>query len=281
MKLITFFAMLFSAVTAFAQAEEPAIGRVASLRGAATVRHAQSPDLDEPLAVGTVIRKSDVLVTGPASSLRILMQDKSLLDLGERSRVSLLSYGVKNGRRESASVKVWIGRLWARVSTSIAGEKNFEVTTPNAVAGVRGTRFLVDVSPTGETSVTVEEGAVEFGGLGKLGQLLQALDQGRINLAGEFSGGRVTQSQLNALNRLTRGFGGNQGDRRGMQQQLSQEGLDTPDEEGGEQGQGGAAPSELQSPTGPELPPINLDPGAPLDGGAGTTRIRGRIEVQD
>ena len=60
-------------------------------------------------------------------------------------------------RRES--VRMSVGRLWARVSRLFGDESSFEVNTENAVAGVRGTEFFAIAGPNGEQYI-VDHGSV-------------------------------------------------------------------------------------------------------------------------
>ena len=51
-------------------------------------------------------------------------------------------------------------KAWAKVSKMVGSEARFEVKTENAVAGVRGTVFRVNVEEDAATVVKVYEGAV-------------------------------------------------------------------------------------------------------------------------
>jgi hypothetical protein len=60
-------------------------------------------------------------------------------------------------------VNLTLGKIWASVKRRFAGE--FEVQTPNAVAGVRGTEFIVHAEAS-RTRVAVVTGAVEVASRG-------------------------------------------------------------------------------------------------------------------
>src|SRR5687768_2931252 len=86
----SFAAVLLLASVAQAQS---AIGRVVALRGKVTAQHAHGGDGGTaPLKAGDEVHATDVLQTDAGASLRLLMSDKSLLNLGEKSRVSLAAY---------------------------------------------------------------------------------------------------------------------------------------------------------------------------------------------
>jgi hypothetical protein len=53
------------------------------------------------------------------------------------------------------------GRVWVHVVRMLSADSKFEISTPTATAGVRGTTFAVEVGQDGATDVFVYEGAVE------------------------------------------------------------------------------------------------------------------------
>ena len=101
----------------------------------------------------TVITHEDALAT-------LRLASGSIVRLGPRTELALvrLEHGDPPAeRREGFMVKV--GRLWTGVLRLVGREAQFEVATPNAVAGVRGTAFFVSVEP-GQTRFVVDHGAV-------------------------------------------------------------------------------------------------------------------------
>jgi hypothetical protein len=55
---------------------------------------------------------------------------------------------------------LFLGRLWAKVTSVIQGDQKFQVETENAVAGVRGTTFRVDANADRSVLVRVYDGSV-------------------------------------------------------------------------------------------------------------------------
>lgn len=116
-------------------------GRVDALRGGSLP--AAPVKVEDPVFLKDIIRtKSD-------SKAEITFTDNSLLRIAQRSRIDVSEYIVEEGRR-SAVIKLPRGKVEAIVPEervkriSISPEANrFEIHTPNAVAGVRGTDFFV------------------------------------------------------------------------------------------------------------------------------------------
>ena len=124
-------------------------GRVEVIRGS---RAAQPVTTGAPVFVGDLVR------TKSGASAEISFEDGGVLRLAQRSRIDIEQY--LSGRQGE------IGLVRGKVDASIPpnpdlspGAKRFEIHTPNAVAGVRGTRFTV-ILQGNVTAIVVREGTV-------------------------------------------------------------------------------------------------------------------------
>ena len=111
---------------------------------------------DAPLAVGSVLHAGDTVTTEPGGRLEIAIPAGVLIRLGESSRLALSS--AVPGKELSA--RLLLGNLWTRVHRLRAGEA-FRIETDNAVAGVRGTEFRLEVAEGAPDLLRVYEGAVQ------------------------------------------------------------------------------------------------------------------------
>src|SRR5690348_8044306 len=135
-------AMLFVAVVAPAVASAQAVkaGVVTTLEG--NVVATRGVDA-RPVALKF---KDDVFVddritTGDRSIARLLLGGKALVTIRERSTLTITEIpGRATVHLDSGKVAVAVARERMRPGESV------EIRTPNAVAGVRGTVFIVDVS---------------------------------------------------------------------------------------------------------------------------------------
>jgi hypothetical protein len=115
------------------------------------------------LGKGTLLNEWDVIQTGADSRVEISMTDGSTLRLGENTRLELR---VAPPTGKAFAARLWLGAVWAKVHKLLQDE-SFQVETQNAVAGVRGTEFLVEAGAgTREDNVRVYEGSVEVRGRG-------------------------------------------------------------------------------------------------------------------
>ena len=97
-----------------------------------------------PLKVGSKVLPGEMIRTGKKSRVEIVLIDKSVIRLGSKSKVRIAKALFKSGGKTQFSAKMFRGKAYAAVSKLTGSESKFEVTTANAVAGVRGTAFRID-----------------------------------------------------------------------------------------------------------------------------------------
>ncbi len=119
----------------------------------------------EELARGSEVRQGDVLETRARTRLEITLPDRSVIRIGPRSRIELVSaFFSRSADERKVTARIAVGNLWAKVARAAGGASRFEVQTENAVAGVRGTTFRVDARTDRSVVVKVYSGAVAVAG---------------------------------------------------------------------------------------------------------------------
>ena len=116
----------------------------------------------ELLARFQEVPESATVITAASSSAKLRFASGSVVRLGANTEVVLgkLKHNVPVARRKE-SLKLKVGRVWAKVTSLFGDDSEFDVTTSNAVCGVRGTTFVVETTPQQVDRVVVVEGAVE------------------------------------------------------------------------------------------------------------------------
>jgi hypothetical protein len=135
-----------SPALAAAPAESGDSGQFTELAGDVTVTRAGS---GAKAALGTKVAQGDVVNTAPNSKGTILFKNGSVLRLGPSTNLTItkLVYdnekGIANMGYELAmgSIMSVVGSVFSRENSTM------EVKTPTAVAGIRGTIFVLDVEP--------------------------------------------------------------------------------------------------------------------------------------
>lgn len=130
-------------------------GKVSKLTGSAKVqRGAQGPWLNA--SNGMTVYCGDRAVTGDKCRMEITMTIGGILRVEENSQVD---FEEKSGG--VVGLQVWLGRVWSSIRKVVTPTSKFEVSTPSAVAAVRGTEFFVDVDGVANDGVPDEEEGME------------------------------------------------------------------------------------------------------------------------
>jgi len=125
-------------------AAEPDIGVFTAVEGKVSVQHAQSPQAVSAKLSDTVLFR-DLIETQKESRTKALLNDDSILTVGEHSRVEITEHIYDPGRSlRSVVVNLVQGKVRALVGKVFEGSgSKFEIHTPTAVAAARGTYFVV------------------------------------------------------------------------------------------------------------------------------------------
>lgn len=123
---------------------------------------------------GTPLRKNDKLKKGQEvkvderSRIELKYPDGTIMRFAERSTIKIddITYDDKT---HSKKVKVDLGggKVWANVKKLVTADSKVEVKTVNAVAGVRGTVYRVNVDEDNSATVKVYDGTVAVAGVPK------------------------------------------------------------------------------------------------------------------
>jgi hypothetical protein len=135
-----------------------AVGRVIVLEGQATVQHAGSLTR-QPLKLEGPIYQQDVIRTAAASRIQIAFVDDTVVNLGEKTTMEITRF-VYTAPQQAQTVllPVPLG-VFRAIVKKLAPQSTFEVTTPTAIAAIRGTDFMGEVTAE-MTSFVVLEGFV-------------------------------------------------------------------------------------------------------------------------
>ncbi|MFQ6131097.1 MAG: FecR domain-containing protein [Armatimonadota bacterium] len=114
-----------------------------------------------PLGEGRNVKTGDTLRTGSDASVELSWVDGTRLKLDSGTTMTILKCSFDSLDRVDTSIfRVDLGRIWVRVVKILTRGSKFEVQTPAATAGIRGTVFSVDVGPDGATTISVWDGSV-------------------------------------------------------------------------------------------------------------------------
>jgi hypothetical protein len=117
-----------------------------------------------PLGTARHVVAGDVLRTSPeGGGLTLSWADGSRVRVAPGSTLQIMKCQFNAARKsETYLFRLDLGQVWVRVLKALTGPSKFEIRTPTATAGVRGTVFSVRVSANGDTDVSVLKGAVSL-----------------------------------------------------------------------------------------------------------------------
>lgn len=142
------------------------VGRFTSVVGKVT--QTRGDKVLKPV-VNSPIEAKDVIATGDNSTAKMVFDDKSTITLTPKSNMVVKEFAIKNKERRGI-FSLTMGKLVANVTKFVGGKNAFEVHTPTAVCGVRGTGFEVAVAETGlSTTITCTSGSLTLTAFNTMG----------------------------------------------------------------------------------------------------------------
>ena len=113
------------------------------------------------LKKGDTLKREHEVKVAEKSRIEIRFADGTVMRLSERSHLKMneLSFN-KQTSGKNVKVELGVGKLWAKVRKLTTTDSAVEVKTSNAVAGVRGTVYRVNVNDDKSALVKVYDGEV-------------------------------------------------------------------------------------------------------------------------
>lgn len=164
-------ALLLGSKNSYAETET--YGTMMVVKGEVKVTSAKNGKV-ENAKVGFKVHAGDSVTSGADSRAKIIMSDKNVINVSPDSKVTITKYenSTAKGTR-NVELKVDYGKVRASVEQIYDGDKSkFNIRTPTAVAGVRGTDFIAGFNPgTRATTVVTFSGVVAVGTPGPNGSI--------------------------------------------------------------------------------------------------------------
>lgn len=113
------------------------------------------------LKPGDIISENESVQTAKSSACDLQIKDSEAgIVLRMKSESSFQLKTITANGKQVPSTVVSVGTAMVNVSGKLKSGENFQVVTPTQTAGVRGTKFEVNVTKDGSTSLSVSEGKV-------------------------------------------------------------------------------------------------------------------------
>jgi hypothetical protein len=125
--------------------------------------------------IGEKVFPKDMVITGKDSRAKIVMVDNNEINVSPESQIEIQRYELDpSAGKKDVLLNVIYGKVRAKVEQKYDGRTSkFQVKTPSAVAGVRGTDFMTSYNKVDKSSQVITfRGAVEFGLPGPNGAIM-------------------------------------------------------------------------------------------------------------
>ncbi|HPU44114.1 MAG TPA: FecR family protein [Dictyoglomaceae bacterium] len=154
------FSMLISPIIAQTQKERVAV--ITYMKGNVYIRKANS-EVWIVAKTNMGLSSGDKIWVQQNSQATLVFSDKSTLKLAANTQLDILKLDYdKETQKEVSIFKLLLGKVWATVEKLLSQGEKIEVQTPTAIAGVRGTEWIQEVSEDGTTRVRTLKGIVSL-----------------------------------------------------------------------------------------------------------------------
>lgn len=148
------------------------------VNGDASLHRAGKPV--KKLFTGDVVVEQDVIKTSKTGTVEISLIDKTAVRLKENTSLSIKDLYQGESGRTNVNMELNQGSTF-NIVNRLSEEDNYVITTPTAIASVRGTNFEVTfASDNKETIVHLSEGAVQVRDIKRDTSELLTVDQKRV-----------------------------------------------------------------------------------------------------
>jgi FecR protein len=108
-----------------------------------------------PGSIGNIVKSSDTIRTGEDSYCEIMFGEANIFRLDENTTTKI-NWTESDIKLEKGSISA----VFTKLDKFLHGDKEFTVTTPSNVAGVRGTVFFIKVENENNTYLCICNGAL-------------------------------------------------------------------------------------------------------------------------
>ncbi len=154
-------ALIFAAVSVFAQTAPAPAAKLMSMKGSVTIKTKNDPQFKKA-TVSSKLSGDTYIKTEAKSTADIMLVGGSVLTVKESSMVLINDMLIKKDKGKN-SIGVCFGKVDVAVK-KLSKDETFNVMSPSAVLGVRGTKFEVETLNDGSSVVKVDEGVVQVDG---------------------------------------------------------------------------------------------------------------------
>lgn len=150
--------LTFSACKSASEPDTASAAKIRSFTGQVTVSKA-GDNKSFSAVEGMLLTQGDRITTGKDSAITLDLGEEQELRVSENTDLTIKELIAAKNAEHSTQIGLDSGCLWAEVKKELDPNERFEIATPTAVMGVRGTKFAVSHSD-GASKLAVFAGKV-------------------------------------------------------------------------------------------------------------------------
>ena len=112
------------------------------------------------LIINDLLKSGCEVSTGDKSRMELFLPDNSIVRFADNTSFKIMQVDAGQSGKRDVKIFVTIGKIWSNVRKALGGKSSFEVSCENAVAGVRGTIYRMNVEDDKSALVKVYDGEV-------------------------------------------------------------------------------------------------------------------------
>ncbi|OGP89113.1 MAG: hypothetical protein A2031_08480 [Deltaproteobacteria bacterium RBG_19FT_COMBO_43_11] len=112
------------------------------------------------LKVSDLLQEGCEVFTGDSSRMEIVFADKTVVRFAENTNFKLIKAEATSSDKRDVKIFMSLGKIWSNVRKSLGVKGGFEISSENAVAGVRGTVYRINVEDDKSALIKVYDGEV-------------------------------------------------------------------------------------------------------------------------
>ena len=152
--VLTSLSMILFGSIALAQ-QEKTVGKVAALEGTAYVLHKGSTE-STFLTSESPVYQEDIIQTEAASKIKLVFLDGTSLNLGEHGTLKITQFVYSPEQKIQTAILTIAAGAFRAVVEKLLPKSKLEVTTHTAVAAIRGTDWMGEVTADSSAFVVLE-----------------------------------------------------------------------------------------------------------------------------
>ena len=139
----------------------PAAGAIDTLTSAGTVEMAVKVGVDwKPLAVGGALEAGAAVRTGKDGNAVLRWLDGDAVKLAPETELTFLSVSKDASGKELTELELKKGRIFVKTKKLATPDSGLRIVTPTAVAGIRETEFMVEITDENKATFAVLDGQI-------------------------------------------------------------------------------------------------------------------------